>query len=117
MIRQGEICLIPAGISDDLRVTAVNEALLGIGETGNAHVLTAIRIEWLHQALEDINAVQKSGIAVAQHSMYVRVSGNGVITHSDRHGHEQAPVPDGTYLVRVKREQLPWEAEARAVYD
>jgi len=119
MIRQGEVFLIPVNnVPEGYIATAVNGAKLAIGETGNAHVLVAEQVEWLHAAIEDINAINQSSSVVAREQIFVWVQGDGKIAHSDRAGgHFEAPVPEGLYRVGIKREQMPWEQEARAVLD
>ena len=120
MIRQGEILLIPVKeLPASYHEATTQNALLAIGETGNAHTLTAERVDWLHSAVDEINEIESKGVGVTSDDVFVRVSGgNGKIEHADRkHGHAEAPVADGLYLVRIKREQMPWEAEARNVLD
>jgi hypothetical protein len=119
MYRQGEILLIKVEETPSQYIeTPGDSALLGIGETGNAHTLTAVSVDWLHSAIEDINKIKINGVVIAQEPVYIRVAGDAVIRHSDRvQGHHELAIPDGAYLVRIKREQLPWEEQARYVAD
>lgn len=128
-IRQGEVMLekvdpatVPAGY-----VTApADRALLAHGETGNTHTVVPqvdSSVAWLHDAAVDISGINKESAAgVIERNprkvMFVKVEGAGQVVHSDQHeAHAPAPVDDGVYVILVKREQLPWEKEARFVAD
>lgn len=118
-IRQGEILLIPVGNDPNgLKETPVKTALLGIGETGNAHVVEGVGLQWLHDAVEDINKVNSSGAAVARCNIYLKVGSDSQISHrATDEPHGTLALPAGTYLIRVDREWLPFEDEARFVAD
>ena len=118
-IRQGEILLIPVdSIPSGLQTTPVKTALLGIGETGNAHVVEGVGLQWLHDAIEDINTVKKQGATAAQRNIYLRVGDGSQISHrATDEPHGTLELPSGTYLVRIDREWLPFEDEARFVED
>jgi hypothetical protein len=122
--RQGELWLVPAPESALKNLVAYdvgNKALLGIGEGGNAHTLTVEEtgtIEWLLNAIEDINEVKARGAVGSTSIPIVRITGHGVIEHSDRaEQHGEIEIQPIAYYVVPKIEQYPWEEEARRVAD
>ena len=117
-IRQGEILLIPVNDVTGLEETSVDNALLGIGETGNSHVVEGLELRWLHDAIEDVNAIKTNGATHAQRDIYLRVGDDATITHrATDEPHDTLTLPKGTYLVRIDREVMPFENESRFVVD
>lgn len=118
-IRQGEIWLrMVDGVPPDYAAGEWAErALLAHGETGNSHTIVQSDVRWLYAAVDDINLLQRDGVRAASRPAFVEVAREAVIEHSEREGHQSAVLEPGIYQVTIKREQLPWEAEARAVAD
>ena len=128
-IRQGEVMMVevdPSTVPAGYASAVTQRALLAHGESGNTHTLMPAvdsSVMWLHDAAVDISGINKESAAklIEQNPrkvMFVKVEGAGQVVHSDQHeAHAPAPVTDGTYAIIVKREQAPWEGEARFVAD
>lgn len=118
MIRQGEILLIPVNRPENMETKPTRAAVLGTGETGNAHVLTG-DVKWLFDAAEDIARIEREGALAAVKALFVEVEAPAVIEHSDRsdQGHAPVIVPAGVYRVAIKREYDPFADAPRYVMD
>ena len=125
--RQGEIYLkkVNQYPSDYVKHPVLGSALLGVGETGNAHVLTPKKVDtaestlsWLVDAIDDINEIKSNGARAANGKVFVDVPFGGTFSHSDpEYGHGVIDVEPGVYEVKIKKEHLPWEEQARFVAD
>jgi len=131
--RQGETFLLlvsPDRVPGSYAKTSVEQPLLAIGETGNAHTLRPKQAKgpgkalfnWLTNTANSVAAIQKAGAAeevMNGNRVYLEVTVEAEIHHSDRsdQGHKALNVPPGVYRVIIKREVLPWEDELRAVAD
>jgi len=131
--RQGEVLLLLVKadrVPGNYVKTPVEQPLLAIGETGNAHTLKPRKAKgpgkavfnWLTNTAAAVAQIQKDGAGaeVANgNRVYTEVVVEAIIDHSDRsdEGHEALAVPPGIYRVIVKREQGLWEDEARNVAD
>ena len=119
--RQGEILLVkvdrPNGINESDKVAAV---ILGIGETGNAHVLEAVEVRWLCEAVEDINRLNEGGARGVRGRVWVDLPHGGQIIHREPsvdNRHTPMSIPPGVYAVHIDSEYLPWEDQMRQVFD
>jgi len=116
MFRQGEILLVPVEKASGFSAR-VKRGVLGVGETGNAHVITG-DVEWIVSAIDDINRIDAKGAAVARGPVYVQVNETATIEHrGTTRGHEPLTVEPGIYQVKIKREFDPFVREARLVAD
>lgn len=119
--RQGEILLTLVDSSPQKEISGkFDNVILGHGESGNAHVLVADDVQWIFNAIDDINDILQGGARVASEPVFIHLPYGGHIEHTDRNPNDRHSVLDidpGTYLVTIDREQLPWEEEARRVYD
>jgi hypothetical protein len=128
-IRQGEVMLVkvnPEAVPAGYASAVTQRALLAHGESGNTHTVVPevdSSVAWLYDAAMDISGINKESAAKLiernpRKVMFVKVEGAGQVIHSDQHeAHAPAPVGEGTYMILVKREQFPWEKEARFVAD
>jgi hypothetical protein len=119
--RQGEILLVkvecPTGFNESAKYNAI---ILGIGETGNAHVLEAVDVRWLYEAVEDINRLNESGARGVRGRVWVDLPQGGQIIHREPsvdNRHTPMPIPPGVYAVHIDSEYLPWEDQMRQVFD
>ena len=119
--RQGEILLVKCEAPSGVHQGGLNQAItLGIGETGNAHVLEAVEVRWLYEAVEDINRLNKAGARGVRGRVWVDLPQGGQIIHrepSADNRHTPMPIPPGVYAVHIDTEYLPWQNEMRQVFD
>jgi hypothetical protein len=119
--RQGEILLVKVDQVAPTNQSDPREAIvLGVGETGNAHVLEAVNVRWLYEAVEDINRLNESGARGVRGRVWVDVPEGGQIVHrepSADNRHHPMTIPPGVYAVHIDSEYLPWENEMRQVFD
>lgn len=117
--RQGEVLLtrvenVPYGLIS----TSVKNPIMSIGETGNAHVLECgVEVEWLHQAIEDINAIAKGGAPARKGQLHINIPQQAEIVHrATKEPHRNMVIPAGVYLVTNDTEVTPW-GQVRNVLD
>jgi len=117
--RQGEVLLtrvdsVPSGLLS----TKVFNPIMSIGETGNAHVLECgVEVEWLHQAIEDINAIAKGGAPARKGQLYIHVPEQAeIVHHAKKEPHRNMVIPAGVYRVTNDTEVTPW-GKVRNVLD
>jgi len=125
--RQGEVWLKkvdPNKVPKNYVKTPAGEngALLARGEGGNTHTVVVERgvgLNWLHDATVDIANAQfrHNGATSVASTMFIEVEAPGRVEHSEHLGHAPAPLTAGVFEIKIKREQFPWEAEARRVAD
>lgn len=117
--RQGEVLLtrvknVPSGFIS----TVVKNPVMSIGETGNAHVLECgVEVEWLHQAIEDMNTIARQGAPARKGELYIRIPEQAEIVHrATKEPHRNMVIPAGVYRVTNDTEVTPW-GQVRNVLD
>lgn len=118
MYRQGEILLVQVDSVEGKESLPMKEIVLGHGETGNEHVITGENLQWLHDAMVDIDALKKDGALSTDRQLFVEVGEDAEIEHrSTDEGHRGFAIPAGLYAIHIDTETMWWEDEVRRVID